>query len=406
MSSSKKIESKKVSRDASRSQPPHATHGFGTLAVHAGQPPDPLTGALMTPIYQNSTYRQRGPADPVDGYEYGRTKNPTRLALERNLAALEGGKHGLCFASGLAATNTVMNLLQSGDHVVAGDDLYGGTWRLFERLYANFGVTFTYVDLTDLAAVEKAFRKNTRFLFVETPTNPLLKVCDLAAVAKLAHAAGAKAVCDNTFATPYLQRPLAFGFDVVLHSATKYLGGHSDVIGGALVVDDDELAQRLAFFQNAVGAVPGPMDCFLVLRGTKTLHLRMDRHCATALRLANFLAGHPQVAKVHYPGLRSHPQHATAAKQMNGFGGMISFVVKGDVERGKKVAASCELFACAESLGGVESLIEHPPSMTHASIPAELRRARGLDDGLLRISVGVEDPDDLERDLDRALATR
>jgi cystathionine gamma-lyase len=381
-------------------------HRFATRAVHAGQPPDPLTGALMVPIYQNSTYRQRAPAEPIDGYEYARTKNPTRLALERNLASLEGGKHGLCFASGLAATNTVMNLLKSGDHVVAGDDLYGGTWRLFEKLYANFGVRFTYVDFCDLDAVKRAFRPETKFVFTETPTNPLLKICDLAAIAKLAHAAGAKAVCDNTFATPYLQRPLESGFDVVLHSVTKYLGGHSDVIGGALIVDDDELAQRLAFFQNAVGGVPGPNDCFLVLRGTKTLHLRMDRHCATALRLAQFLANHPEVSKVHYPGLASHPGHALAKRQMAQFGGMISFVVKGDVARGKRVAGGTNLFACAESLGGVESLIEHPPSMTHASIPAEIRRARGLDDGLLRISVGVEDPDDLEADLKQALEAK
>jgi cystathionine gamma-lyase len=381
-------------------------HRFATRAVHAGQPPDPLTGALMVPIYQNSTYRQRAPAEPIDGYEYARTKNPTRLALERNLASLEGGKHGLCFASGLAATNTVMNLLKSGDHVVAADDLYGGTWRLFEKLYANFGVRFTYVDFCDLDAVKRAFRPETKFVFTETPTNPLLKICDLAAIAKLAHAAGAKAVCDNTFATPYLQRPLESGFDVVLHSVTKYLGGHSDVIGGALIVDDDELAQRLAFFQNAVGGVPGPNDCFLVLRGTKTLHLRMDRHCATALRLAQFLANHPEVSKVHYPGLASHPGHALAKRQMAQFGGMISFVVKGDVARGKRVAGATNLFACAESLGGVESLIEHPPSMTHASIPAEIRRARGLDDGLLRISVGVEDPDDLEADLKQALEAK
>jgi len=383
-----------------------AAHRFATRAVHAGQPPDPLTGALMVPIYQNSTYRQRAPAEPIDGYEYARTKNPTRLALERNLASLEGGKHGLCFSSGLAATNNVMNLLKSGDHVVAGDDLYGGTWRLFERLYANFGVKFTYVDFCDLDAVKGALRPETKYVFTETPTNPLLKICDLAAIAQLAHAAGAKAVCDNTFATPYLQRPLEAGFDVVLHSVTKYLGGHSDVIGGALIVDDDELAQKLAFFQNAVGSVPGPNDCFLVLRGTKTLHLRMDRHCATAQRLAQFLAKHPEVTKVHYPGLPGHPGHALAKRQMSQFGGMISFVVKGDVARGKRVAGATKLFACAESLGGVESLIEHPPSMTHASIPAEIRRVRGLDDGLLRISVGVEDPDDLEADLEQALEAK
>ena len=383
-----------------------AAHRFATRAVHAGQPPDPLTGALMVPIYQNSTYQQRAPAEPIDGYEYARTKNPTRLALERNLASLEGGKHGLCFSSGLAATNNVMNLLKSGDHVVAGDDLYGGTWRLFERLYANFGVKFTYVDFCDLDAVKGALRPETKYVFTETPTNPLLKICDLAAIAQLAHAAGAKAVCDNTFATPYLQRPLEAGFDVVLHSVTKYLGGHSDVIGGALIVDDDELAQKLAFFQNAVGSVPGPNDCFLVLRGTKTLYLRMDRHCATAQWLAQFLVKHSEVTKVHYPGLPGHPGHALAKRQMSQFGGMISFVVKGDVARGKRVAGATKLFACAESLGGVESLIEHPPSMTHASIPAEIRRARGLDDGLLRISVGVEDPDDLEADLEQALEAK
>jgi cystathionine gamma-lyase len=383
-----------------------ASYRFATLAVHAGQPPDPLTGALMVPIYQNSTYRQRAPAEPIDGYEYARTKNPTRLALERNLAALEGGRHGLCFASGLAAINTVMNLLKSGDHVVAGDDLYGGTWRLFERLYSGFGVAFTYVDLCDLDAVKRAIRPTTKYLFAETPTNPLLKICDLEALARLAHAAGAKAVCDNTFATPYLQRPLELGFDVIVHSVTKYLGGHSDVIGGALVVNDDELHSRLAFFQNAVGGVPGPNDCFLVLRGTKTLHLRMDRHCETAGRLAKFLAGHPEVTKVLYPGLPDHPGHALAKRQMAQFGGMISFVVKGDVERGRRVAARTRLFACAESLGGVESLIEHPPSMTHASIPAELRRARGLDDGLIRLSVGVEDADDLEADLKQAIESK
>jgi cystathionine gamma-lyase len=380
--------------------------GFDTLAVHAGQPPDPLTGALMVPIYQNSTYRQRAPAEPIDGYEYGRTKNPTRLALERNLAALEGGKHGLCFASGLAATNTLMNLLKSGDHVVAGDDLYGGTWRLFERLYVGYGVSFTYVDLCDLDALRRAMRPNSRYIFVETPTNPLLKICDLAEIARVAHQAGAKAVCDNTFATPWLQRPLEHGFDVVLHSTTKYLGGHSDVIGGALVTNDDALRERLAFFQNAVGAVPGPMDCFLVLRGTKTLHLRMARHCATASRLARFLRQHPEVTKVHYPGFEDHPGHAIAARQMAGFGGMVSFVVRGDVERGRRVAARTRIIACAESLGGVESLIEHPPSMTHASIPAEIRRERGLDDGLLRLSVGVEDPEDLEQDLRQALESR
>lgn len=357
----------------------------------------------MPPVYQTSTYVQKAPAEPVDGYEYSRTKNPTRLALEHNLASLEGARHGLAFASGMAATNTIMNLLKSGDHVVACDDTYGGTFRLFEKLYRNYGLTFTYVDFGDLDRLRSAVTPETRLIFAESPTNPLLKLCDLAAVAEIARNAGALSVCDNTFATPYLQQPIDLGFDLIVHSTTKYLGGHSDVVGGALITNRQDLHERLAFFQNTVGAVPGPMDCFLVLRGTKTLHLRMDRHCSSAHRLAHFLQEHPQVEKVYYPGLPEHSHHEVAARQMRSFGGMISFVVRGDVERGRQVAASTHLFACAESLGGVESLIEHPPSMTHASIPAELRRERGMDDGLLRISVGVEDPDDLQEDLRQAL---
>ena len=378
--------------------------GFGTRAVHAGQTPDPSTGALMTPIYQNSTYGQAAPTELVNGYEYSRTKNPTRLALENNLASLEGARYGVAFASGMAATNTVISLLESGDHVVAGDDLYGGTFRIFEQLYRKFGLDITYVDLADLDALDAAIRPETRMVFAETPTNPLLKVCDLEAVAARTHRANALAVCDNTFATPYLQRPVEFGFDIVLHSTTKYLGGHSDVIGGAAITDDDALHERLAFLQNAVGAVPGPQDCFLVLRGTKTLHLRMQRHCESATVLAEYLEAHPEVEKVIYPGLPSHPGHEIAARQMSGFGGIISFVVRGDVARGMAIAGRTQIFACAESLGGVESLIEHPPSMTHASIPVDLRRARGLDDGLLRISIGVEDIDDLRNDLDQAIA--
>jgi len=384
-------------------QEPSKRRGFATLAVHAGQSPDPTNGALMTPIYQNSTYGQPAPAEPLDGYEYSRTKNPTRLALEHNLAALEGARHGLAFASGMSAIHTVLSTLQTGDHVVAGDDLYGGTFRLFEKLYRKFGVEVSYADLADLSTLDAALRPTTRMVFAETPTNPMLKLCDLEAVAARAHAAGALAICDNTFATPALQRPIDLGFDVIVHSTTKYLGGHSDVIGGAVITDDPELFEQLAFFQNTIGAVPGPLDSFLVLRGTKTLHLRMQRHCESAALLAEYLVGHPEVQKVYYPGLADHPGHEIAARQMSGFGGMISFVVAGDVQRGMQVTGATELFACAESLGGVESLIEHPPSMTHASIPAETRRANGMDDGLIRISVGIEDPDDLREDLRQAL---
>ncbi len=376
---------------------------LATRAVHAGQSPDPSTGALMTPVYMNSTYGQKAPTELIDGYEYSRTKNPTRLALERNLASLEGSEYGLAFSSGMAATNTVMNLLQSGDHVVAGDDLYGGTFRLFEKLYKNYGLTFTYVNLSNLDEVQQALRPETKLLFVESPTNPLLKICDLSALAEMARSRNILSVCDNTFATPCLQRPLEFGFDLVIHSTTKYLGGHSDVVGGAIIARNQELHEKLAFFQNTVGAVPGPMDCFLVLRGTKTLPLRMQRHGETAMALAQMLEAHPRVKNVIYPGLSSHPGHEIATKQMSGFGGIVSFIIDGSVEQGMAVAGKTQLFACAESLGGVESLIEHPPSMTHASIPVEIRRARGMDDGLIRISVGVEDKDDLEADLRQAL---
>ncbi len=379
---------------------------FSTVAVHASQTPDPSTGALMTPVYLNSTYAQRAPAEPVNGYEYSRTKNPTRLALEENLASLEGARFGLAFGSGMAAIHTVLNLLKAGDHVVAGDDLYGGTYRILEKLFRKFGVEITYVDFSSLTALDRALRPETRLVFAETPTNPLLKLCDLEEVALRAHGVGALAVCDNTFATPFLQRPLDHGFDIVVHSTTKYLGGHSDIVGGALITPRQDLYDSLRFFQNAVGGVPGPLDCFLVLRGTKTLALRMERHCESAMRLALFLSKHPDVAKVYYPGLPEHPGHSIARRQMRAFGGMISFVVKGDMQRGKSVAARTRLFACAESLGGVESLIEHPPSMTHASVPAQVRHAAGMDDGLLRISVGVEDPEDLESDLEQALRPR
>ena len=376
---------------------------FASRAVHAGQPHDPLTGALMPPIYQNSTYAQPAPAEPINGYEYSRTKNPTRVALERNMASLEGARFGLAFASGMSAINTIMQTFPSGSHVVASDDTYGGTYRLFEHLYRGYGFTFTYVNMSNLDEIRAAVRPETKLIFCETPTNPMLRLCDLAGVAEIARAAGAVSVCDNTFATPYLQQPIELGIDVVVHSATKYLGGHSDVVGGVVCTSNEGIQERLAFFQNGAGAVPGPMDCFLVLRGTKTLHLRMDRHCASAQVLAQYLEEHPKVSKVYYPGLPSHPDHELAARQMSGFGGMISFVVEGNVEDGKRFASRTQVFALAESLGGVESLLEHPPSMTHASIPAELRRERGMDDGLIRLSVGVEDVEDLRQDLEQAL---
>lgn len=377
---------------------------FGTLAIHAGQRPDPTTGAIMTPIYCTSTYVQEYPAVTKDGYDYSRGKNPTRTALQDNLAALEGGRHGLCFSSGLSAIHALLSTLSPGDRVVCGDDLYGGTFRLFRRVFARYGLQFDVVDTTDLAATAAALSRPCRLVWLETPTNPMLRVTDLAAVAALAHKAGALVACDNTFASPYLQRPLELGCDVVMHSATKYLGGHSDVVMGALVLNDDALAEQLGFLQLAIGAVPGPMDCFLVLRGTKTLHLRMERHCSNARRVAEFLAGHARVEAVHWPGLPAHPGHAVARRQMRDFGGMLSFVLAGSVEDGMRFTTRTRVFALAESLGGVESLIEHPPSMTHASIPAEQRRAAGLHDGLIRLSVGVEDPEDLIEDLERAFA--
>jgi cystathionine gamma-lyase len=377
-------------------------HGFGTRAVHAGQEPDPATGAIMTPVYMTSTYVQTSPG-VNKGYDYSRTINPTRVALEKNLASLEGGKHGLAFSSGMGASNTVLDLLSSGDHVVAGNDLYGGSYRIMRRVFERFGLQFTFVDTTDVAKTREAFRPNTKLLWIETPSNPLLRVTHIAACADLAKERGALTLVDNTFATPYLQNPLALGADIVLHSTTKYLGGHSDVVGGALVVNDDKLHERLRFLQNAVGAVPGPMDCFLVLRGTKTLHLRMERHCANARKIAEFLSSHPAVTKVFFPGLASHPQHALAAKQMRASGGMVSFEVRGGLEASRKVAERVRLFALAESLGGVESLLDHPAIMTHASIPAAERHAAGLADGLLRLSVGVEDVEDLLADLKQAL---
>lgn len=376
--------------------------GFGTRAIHAGQSPDPVTGAVMTPVYFTSTYAQTAPGEHK-GFEYSRTHNLTRFALEANLASLEGGKHGLCFASGLAATSTILQMFDSGAHIVACDDLYGGSFRLFDKVYRRFGFEFSYVDpIAGAAAVEAAIRPNTKMVWIETPTNPMLKLCDIAAVAEVCKRKGVLLAVDNTFMTPFLQRPLELGADIVCHSTTKYLNGHSDVVGGAVIVGTDELRQRLAFLQNAVGAVPSPMDSFFVLRGTKTLHIRMQRHEENARALAPWLESHPQVAKVIYPGLESHPQHALAQKQQRGFGGMISFVLKGGLDESRRFLSACQIFTLAESLGGVESLIEHPAIMTHASVPAENRAKLGIDDGFIRLSVGIEDLADLQGDLDRA----
>jgi cystathionine gamma-lyase len=385
---------------------PHAqpSDRFETRAIHAGQEPDPQNGAIMTPVYFTSTYKQDAPAQPRQGYEYSRTSNPTRTALQDNLASLEGAAWALCFSSGLAATNALLDRLVPGDHVVAGHDLYGGTYRIFKRVFERYGIRFTFVDTTQLAAVEAAIEPNTRYVYLETPSNPLLRVSDIAAIARVTHQKGKLLVVDNTFATPFLQRPLELGADLVLHSLTKYLGGHSDVVGGALIGNDPKLQGELAFFQNAVGGTPGPMDAFLVLRGTKTLHLRMERHCENALALAKWLATRSEVSNVIYPGLATHPQHAIAARQMKAFGGMLSFELAAGLEAANTFASSTRLFTLAESLGGVESLIEIPASMTHASIPAESRRAQGLADGLVRLSVGVEHVDDLREDLEQAFA--
>jgi len=377
--------------------------GFATRAIHAGQAPDPATGAVVVPIYQTSTYAQDA-LGKHRGYEYSRTGNPTRAALETCIAALEGGAHGLAFASGMAAEAAIMQLLKPGDHTVAVDDLYGGSYRLFRRVLEPMGLTFSFVDGSDLTAVEKSLTDRTRIVWVESPTNPLLKLVDIEAVSKLAHARQALLVVDNTFMSPYFQRPLSLGADIVVHSATKYLGGHSDVIGGTLVVNRDDLFERLSFLQNAVGGVPGPMDAWLVLRGIKTLAIRMREHEHNARQVAAFLVDHPKVARVFYPGLPDHPQRDLARRQMSGFGGMISFEVKGGLEPARRVVERTRLFTLAESLGGVESLIELPAAMTHASIPAETRRAHGVADGLVRASVGIEDVADLISDLDRALA--
>lgn len=385
--------------------PPKKNHqGFSTRAIHAGQRPDPTTGAVMTPIYATSTYAQESPG-VNKGYEYARGKNPTREAFEACLADLEGGVQGFGFASGMAATSTALELLDAGDHVVTGDDLYGGSWRLFERVRRrSMGLDFAYVDLSNLAAVEAAITPRTRMLWVETPTNPLMKLADIAALSGLAKARGLLLVVDNTFATPFCQQPLALGADIVMHSATKYLNGHSDIIGGALVTGDAELAARIKFLQNSVGGVMGPFDAFLANRGLKTLGLRMKAHCENALAVARWLEDRAGVAEVIYPGLISHPQHDLAARQMaGGFGGMVSLRLEGDLDRTKRVLERVEVFTLAESLGGVESLVNHPAIMTHASVPKEVREAGGVTDTLIRLSVGVEEVDDLIADLDQAL---
>lgn len=376
---------------------------FETLAIHAGNEPEAKTGAVNVPVFFTSTYAQRGPGEHT-GFEYSRTRNPTRDALEANLAALEGGAFGLAFASGCAATDCVMHALSAGDHVVCTDDVYGGTFRLFDKVYRRHGLDFTFVPAADVSAYERAITSKTKLVWIETPTNPLLSIVDIKAVAELAHEKGVAVLVDNTFATPYLQRPLELGADLVLHSVTKYLGGHSDVVGGAIVMSSEEWRARLAFLQNAVGGVPGPMDCYLTLRGTKTLGIRMDRHAENALALAKRLEAHPKVERVIYPGLESHPQFALARKQMKKPGGMISFVVGGGLEASRRFLKGMKVFTLAESLGGVESLIEHPAIMTHASIPRELREARGISDGLIRISAGIEHLDDLMDDVEAALA--
>ncbi len=381
------------------------SHRFSTRAIHAGQEPDPTTGAIMTPIYATSTYVQQSPG-VHKGYDYARTHNPTRMAYERCVASLESGARGFAFASGMAATATILELLDAGDHVVACDDLYGGTFRLFERVRRrSAGLDFTFVDFSDPGALQAALKPRTKMIWLETPSNPLLKLIDLKAVAELGKARGLLTVADNTFASPYIQRPIEYGFDLVLHSATKYLNGHSDMVGGVVVAgENQQLGDRLAFLQNAVGAIAGPFDSFLALRGLKTLHLRMQRHCENAAEIAAWLEQHRAVSRVIYPGLKSHPQYALAANQMNGFGGMVTAILRGDLESTRRFLEHCRLFALAESLGGVESLIEHPAIMTHASLPAERLRAAGITGTLVRLSVGVEDVDDLKEDLDGALA--
>jgi cystathionine beta-lyase/cystathionine gamma-synthase len=376
---------------------------LATKYIHAGAEPDPSTGAIMTPIYQTSTYVQEAPG-VNKGFEYARSQNPTRKALEEAYAAIENGKFGLAFGSGVAATDAVIKLLSPGDQVIAANDMYGGTYRLFTKIFAKYGIQFTYVDTTDATQIQNAITSDTKLIWIETPTNPLMNITDIAAVSVIAKKAGALLCVDNTFASPYLQNPLDHGADIVMHSATKYLGGHSDVIQGCLMMNDAALREQLYFIQKSCGAVPGPMDCFLVLRGIKTLHLRMQRHCENGEKIAHYLRNHPKVGRVYWCGFEDHPNYDIAKKQMRGFGGMMSFELKDDsVENAKRVLSSTKLFSLAESLGGVESLINHPASMTHASIPREERIKNGLSDSLIRLSVGVEDADDLIEDLRKAI---
>ena len=376
---------------------------FNSATIHGGQTPDPAYGSVMPPIYQTSTYAQTTPGGHK-GFEYSRTHNPTRQALEKSLASIENGKHGLAFASGLAAMDAVMKLLKPGDEVISTNDLYGGSYRLFTKIFEGFGLKFHFVGMKDLANVEAAINKNTKLIWVETPTNPMMNVVDIAAVAQLAKKNNLRLAVDNTFASPYLQQPLNFGADIVMHSATKYLAGHSDVVLGSLVVNDDDLHQRLAFIQNASGAVPGPMDSFLTLRGIKTLHVRLQRHCENGKAVAEYLAAHPKIEKVYWPGFDTHPNHDVAKKQMKDFGGMLSFIPKGaDYKATIKIVENLKLFTLAESLGGVESLAGHPASMTHASIPKEEREKSGVVDSLIRLSVGIEDAQDLIDDLAHAI---
>ncbi len=375
---------------------------FSTKAVHGGQYYDSQTGALTTPIYQTTTYAQDGP-NVHKGFDYTRAANPTRKILEDNLASLEGVPFGLCFSSGMAATSTVMNLFQKGDHVVAANDMYGGTYRLFRKLYEGYGLSFDFVDATSLDAIEKAFRPETRLVWIESPSNPLLKITDIAGAAELAHRKGALLAIDSTLSTPYLSQPFEMGADIVVHSTTKYLNGHADVLGGAALVRDPALFEKLKFFQKSVGAVPSPLDCFLVLRGIKTLPLRMDKHCANAMKIAQFLESHPKVKRVVYPGLKSHPQHGLAKKQMRAFGGMIAVELNASFEKAMRFASGMKIFTLAEDLGGVKSLTCHPASMTHAAVPREERIKAGFSDELIRISVGIEDPEDLVDDLKAAL---
>lgn len=377
---------------------------FGTKAVHAGVEPDPSTGAIMTPIFQTSTYVQEAPAQHK-GYAYARGANPTRNSLQKSLAALENGKFALCFSSGMGATDAVVKLLSPGDEVITSNDLYGGSYRMFKRVFERFGIRFHFIDLTNVANIEPLINANTKLLWLETPTNPLMNIVDIKAAVEIAKKKNILVAVDNTFASPYLQNPLDLGADIVMHSVTKYLGGHSDVIMGALVMNDEKLYQDLAFIQNSCGAVPGPQDSFLVLRGIKTLHLRMERHCLNGRKVAEFLRQHPKVGKVYWPGFPDHPNHEVAKKQMRDFGGMLSFTLRDDsIEKANKLMTSVTVFSLAESLGGVESLINHPASMTHASIPKDERTKSGLVDSLIRLSIGIEDHEDLIADLDKALS--